>query len=172
MNIAIGGEGDAPAKRCGVTMKLTDDMVTAYATKTGFDFSTYKTGATFVDSDFVSQIVVGTPLEWKEYDGFAVPIAIGINKACRDYIVSLGEMFDRLVIIINSVETEYEDIDNLMLYEDGSNYVIIGMVEVDDTNSSTLSNGDWVSLKFNNETFNFDENTTVAPNTITFTPRK
>lgn len=176
MNIAIGGEGDAPAKRCGVTMKLTDDMVTAYATKTGYDFSTYMTGATFVDSDFSSQTVVGTPLEDEENERYIVPIAVGINKACRDYIVSLGEDFDLCGLVVNG-----EDIEDLliiapMLYEDDTDYVIVGTMIVDDVNSTQLSNDNWESLTLVNDdeeeldTFNFDENTTATPDTLIFTP--
>lgn len=183
MNIAIGGEGDAPAKRCGATMKINGDIASVLDNE--YDLadalSTYLLGLEATETDFESQAVSGTPIEIEE--NYYIPIAIGITKSLGEHINTLrdddGYRCDAKIIVD-------EDDDISALYqpmvcfdESGNNAVLAFLVSVDDTDAKTLCNDNWTSLELTFsksgaenivETYDFDNDKSFAPTTLTFTP--
>ena len=175
MNIAIGGEGDAPAKRCGATMKINGDMAEAYDDD-WFDndeVQTYLEGATIIDNDFESQTVVATPITTVDEHTYA-PIVIGITKGLYDHIVEMKQGGTSIAFSIITKDNEYT-LDKPFLYTDGEgNYALLGLLAVDAKNSTHLSNDDWTELYLElpdgEEEYPFFNDKSFAPTTLIFTP--
>ena len=176
MNIAIGGEGDAPAKRCGVTMKLTSGMAEAYDGD-WFDndeVQTYLEGATFIDNEYVNQTVVATPITVDEHT--YTPIVLGITKGLYDHIAEVKQGGTNIAFSIITKDDEYT-LNKPFLYTDGEgNYALLGLLAVDAENTTQLSNGDWVELYLEladgEEEYVLSTDTSATPDDLTFTPRK
>lgn len=175
MEIAISGEGDVPTKRCGVTMKLTSDMAEAYDGD-WFDnneVQTYLEGATFVDNEYTSQTVVGTPITTADEHTYA-PIVLGITKGLYDHIVELKQGGEVAFSIITE-DDEYT-LNKPFLYTDGEgNYALLGLLAVDAENTTQLSNDDWNNLFLeiyggDSEEYVLATDTSISPDVIEFTP--
>lgn len=182
MNIAIGGEGDAPAKRCGATLKINGDIASVLDNEYDLEdaLSTYLLGLEATDTDFESQAVSGTPIEIEE--NYYIPIAIGITKSLGDHITSLwdddGYRCDAKIVV-----DEADDISALyqpmVCSDESGNNVLAFLVSVDDTETTTLCEDNWTSLELTFskagaenivETYDFFNDKSFAPTDLAFTP--
>lgn len=180
LEIAISGEGDVPAKICGVTMKLTEGMAEFYDND-WFDndeVSTYLTGATITDDDYMSQTVKATPITLVDEHTYA-PIAIGITKGLYDHLLEEKNKAGYTVGYSIITEDDEYTLTKPTLYTDGEgNHALLGLLPVEGIGNTQLSNDDWNGLYVSitgggesvKETYEFTTETTVAPDVITFTP--
>ena len=179
MEIAISGEGDAPARRCGATLALTDDIVAAYDDQFEEDFSDYKSGCTVVDTDFESQTVVGTPKTENDDDETgAILLTIGITKGLYDALMADEGIDDDSVIKISGEEMGSDiTMTNPLIYKDeDNNCAIVGTIQVSVENSTVLAEDDWdeMSIYKTDETlfgtYEVSNDNSYAPTDLIFTP--
>lgn len=161
-------------------MKLTDGMCEFYDND-WFDndeVSTYFEDATVIDSDYSSQTVVSAPITLVDTNTYA-PIAIGITKGLYDHL--LEEKNKEGYSVGYSIITEDDEytLTKPTLYTDGEgNHALLGLLPVDDENSTQLSNDDWNGLyvsitgggKTVEEAYEFTTDTTALPDVLIFTP--
>ena len=181
MNIAIDGEGDAPAKRCGATLKINGDIASVLDNEYDLEdaLSTYLLGLEATDTDFESQAVSGTPI--KIEDNYYIPIAIGITKALYDYLNEYGEghedwIYDAELAIEGKDLVTPIFINSIALYIDANNNcALVGLVGVGSEGTTTLCEDNWEALEiFDDEysvgKYNFFNDKSFAPTDLTFTP--
>ena len=172
MNIAIGGEGDAPAKRCGVTGKLSGNIAEYYDT-CFYDtiIEDYRENASYtvVDSNFESQTVVGVPIEIDSK--YYAPIVIGITKGLYDLYANS----DETPTVTISGEELVNDITLVTPYfyadeDDEDLCALVGLVEVDDENSTQLAEDNWETLTIGEDEYPFFNDKSFGPTDLIFTP--
>lgn len=169
MEIAISGEGDAPAKRCGVTMKLTEGIIEAFNDAIEIDLSDYDDAYTVVDADFEGQTVVGTPIEIEHETTYAVPIVIGVTKGLYDKY-PVGDIPEPIKISGEDLSEDIEIINPILYKDENDNCALVGMVVVDDENSTQLAEDNWETLTIGEDEYPFFNDNSFGPTDLIFTP--
>ena len=117
--IVIGGEGTAPAKLSGATLRC-GEFAEAYTETTKIGLSDYISGYTVTDNNYTEQTVVGTPIKIDEK--YYIPIVIGLNEGLADLVDKVIKGGDEeMYMCLTDGEDVYVYMSNPYVFKDNVN---------------------------------------------------